>query len=150
MVPPGLVNVGKCRQIYRSGIRPKFPWNRRSVFSSKITRNFPTNLFLEMENWAWPWGEQTLFKMTMSSLLSLFKFSVKLMKCGVFFREIEHGTCVFQKLSMLAARLGKWSRKIQSCSFPSVEKSSWLFSWKRWVWIFPRSVLQFRCAIVST
>ena len=40
MGPPGLVNFGKCRQIYRSGIRPKFPWNRRSVFSSKSPEIF--------------------------------------------------------------------------------------------------------------
>ena len=68
--------------------------------------------------------------MTMSSLLSLqifreiddvWPFFREIDDVWRFFRDFEHGACVFQKLSMLAARLGKWSRKIQSCSFP-VEK----------------------------
>ena len=51
------------------------------------------------------------------------KLGVTLGRTDTFQNDNEFSSLffLFQKLSMLAARLGKWSRKIQSCSFP-VEK----------------------------
>ena len=60
-----------------------------------------------------------------------------------FFREIEHGTCVFQKLSMLAAvvnGVGKFNRVV----FRRLKNRRGFLEqdWVRMVSVFPRSVLQ--------